>query len=193
MNIDEIKQSWVELKTEIHRLKELNERFSNMVIRSRSISVLKKVERTYKIFTILCLLYSVISFLPVFRESFGETFCVVLSLYFLIIGGINIGFLFKLKKINLNTMPVAKALIAVSKARIDRYRRQIACYVIMIPVMITLLVICYRIDFYMFIGGVTGAIFGGVIGYRIDKKISGYIREIENMLNEELEDAELND
>ena len=108
--------------------------------------------------------------------------------------------IYKIDKIDLSNMTVREAFEANAKVIVQRTRLKLTGIVLAVPVFVYLLYEMWLFDAaqvgdngikYTFLGGCLGGVVGVIAGLRLDRRVRGYLREVQQMLRDELEEENL--
>ncbi|MGN1172703.1 MAG: hypothetical protein ACI4SO_02830 [Muribaculaceae bacterium] len=188
MNLDELKQSWQSIDSELKRIEKLNDDLSR-ICQNRNTSLRDELKNKYRALWLLCLLMTVVSVGLIWNEAIMPVMATVLIFYFAILGVLNYIVYKKFKALNYNDMTVKEMLISVTNIHILRSRYKIVGYCMMTPVIIALLWRFYTVEMAMFYGGCVGGVVGLIAGIITDRKIERQIRELKENLEHELDNG----
>ncbi len=190
MELDELKQSWHEMKRELDRVETLNKVLTERLSRSKALPFKCRIMNQYKIIVAVSLCMIVFtSILFIDNLIFSRELSGSLVIYFIVLKSLNLYFMSRLRRIDIYTMPVAEMVEQTIKLRILRSRLKIIGYILMIPMMCVLLWTFYKADYGMFVGGWMGGVVGLIIGLRIDRSIDRDIKNMKAALKEELSES----
>ena len=167
MNLDELKQSWQGIDSELKRIDKLNDDLSR-ICQNRNTSLRDELKNKYRALWLLCLLMMVVSVGLIWNEAIMPVMATVLIFYFAILGVLNYIVYKKFKALNYNDMTVKEMLISVTNIHMWRF---------------------YTVDMAMFYGGCVGGVVGLVAGIITDRKIERQIRELKENLEHELDNG----
>lgn len=187
-NIDILKASWKRLSdTASHsadgvssgaasQCEAVNERMNIRTVSRRS-----RLLRIYRIFFVVAMIYIFVGPMTLREVGLPMWLLVLISLYFGMMACLSWMTIGKIRKIAPAKQNVLEMLRAVEG--VIRFRRlaQIVSLLVAVPLLIVMLYM-FRVDDALFLGGICGVIFGGVLGIMKDREIREILREIRQEL-----------
>ncbi len=122
------------------------------------------------------------------------------SALLIVLGAANCYVIHEINKIDLSMMTVRQAFEANANVIMLRSRLKLAGIILAIPVFAFMLYELWLFDAtvigadgikYTFLGGCAGGVVGSICGLRMDRRIRGYLREVQQMLRDELGEENL--
>ncbi len=142
----------------------------------------QKLMSYYRRLTVVGFLFIWVTPLLVHRELGMPLWATILiSAYFALMSGICYMMYDKIKRLDFGNTPTVKVLEQVESIYRSFNRHTTFGIMVAIPVIIMMLYFMHA-NYAAFIGGITGAIFGSVIGYINNVRVRRHIREIRNEL-----------
>lgn len=194
MNIDDLKAKWNNAKVNVPVGPKIADIKRMQSAQQSAVSIIRRV-------VIVALVMAVViwgfgkSVLPMstgLKIAYSALLTVLSILNFMIIHNIN--------KIDLSMMTVREAFEANAKVIVQRTRLKLIGIVLAIPVFALLLYEMWLFDAqhvgldgikYTFLGGCAGGVVGAICGIRMDRRVRGYLREVQQMLRDELDEENL--
>lgn len=143
------------------------------------------VMRQYRIFAIIAGMWAVLTMpfmclnpvieLPLWAGAY-------MSVYFVVMCLLSFKVYYAVKDINIGMLSVRECLNAVFRVKKLRFQGRVAGAILAIPLLAYLLSYFYHIDRIMFIGAVSGAVFGLIVGIFADMRIRRHLREMSRYL-----------
>lgn len=143
------------------------------------------VMRQYRIFSIIAGMWAVFTMpfmclnpvieLPLWAGTY-------MSVYFIVMCLLSLKVYYAVKDINIGMLSVRDCLKAVLRVKKLRFQGRVAGAILVIPLLAYLLSYFYHIDRIMFIGAVSGAVFGLIVGIVADMRIRRHLREMSRYL-----------
>lgn len=149
---------------------------------SRILSRSKKLQRYYKIISVLAAVWVVLGPLMLYPQGLLHVWgCVLLSAFFALMGAFSFDLYLKIKRLDFANMNTCQLLVSVERI----YRRFIITTFIGIALCVPMLAVmlqAFSSHGSALLGGVVGAIVGGYIGWRKNKTVRVYLKEIRQEL-----------
>ncbi len=187
MDIESLKKSWHEMRSELDRIDELDSRLVNELGGNKVVAIKSRIIRRFVLMAIISFISVLIVPEVISGLGFGSSIQLIYLAYFAIIGVMNVVLIYMVKRIDLSILTMCEALRRVVALQILRYRFKQVAYVMMLPLVLFMFYFLYNDSVFLFVGGVAGAMIGVVSGYRLDRIMSSEIRRLKEILSNELD------
>lgn len=182
MNIEDLRRSWNTLDTRVDELEESTRELERRITANRVTTSRDKLKTIARNMAITCFAAIMTSF-PLWKMS--STMVLILCVFFLVMGGIQVHTYLTTDAINLSRMTVAEALKSVYDLEKMRWRKRALGMITGIPLLLYMLYFFHSIDEpVIFYGGCTGVAVGATIGLIINHRNVELLKE----MRRELED-----
>jgi|GEM_PF-1624620 hypothetical protein len=143
------------------------------------------VMRQYRIFAVIAGIWAVLTMpfmclnpvieLPLWAGAY-------MSAYFVVMCLLSLKVYYAVKDINIGMLSVRECLETVFRVKKLRFQGRVVGAILVIPLLAYLLSYFYHIDRIMFVGAVSGAVFGLIAGILADMRIRRHLREMSRYL-----------
>lgn len=175
-NLDALKQQWQQLSNSTVAGVD-----PALVTNRRMSSRHGYLLRFYRVLIIVCLIWILLSPLTLFNSGLPVFLCVTTSVYFGVMAVLCFITYQRIREIDFGTMTVVELLASVG--RVMRTRLVSRCIGLMLCVpLIASLLYYFSANKAMLVGGISGAVLGGIMGYINDAKVRRYLKEIRREL-----------
>ncbi|MDE6809305.1 MAG: YtxH domain-containing protein [Muribaculaceae bacterium] len=189
MKLDELKQSWKEMNTELKRAESMNAQLRQQLTKANMRPQRERLRHIFARLMIAGFLSPWLVSMSLMKMNLApEWLCLVLALFFLWAATTNAILYYRVGKIDLNVMSVKEALIGVLDFKKLRCRFKVVNMSVGIPVLIMLLWYCSLKGEGLDYAGLAGGVIGAIIGLLIDRNIRKQIKELEATLRDELKE-----
>lgn len=182
MNIEDLRRSWNTLDTRVDELEESTRELERRITANRVTTSRDKLKTIARNMAIACFAAIMTSF-PLWKMS--STMVLLLCVFFLVMGGIQVHTYLMTDAVNLSRMTVAEALKSVYELEQMRWRKRAFGMLTGIPLLLYMLYFFHSIDEpVIFYGGCTGVAIGATIGLIINHRNVELLKQ----MRRELED-----
>ena len=182
MNIEDLRRSWNTLDNRVDELEESTRELERRITANRITTSRDKLKTIARNLAIACFAAIMTSF-PLWKMS--STMVLILCVFFLVMGGIQVHTYLMTDAVNLSRMTVAEALKSVYDLEKMRWRKRAFGMITGIPLLLYMLYFFHSIDEpVIFYGGCTGVAVGATIGLIINHRNVELLKE----MRRELED-----
>lgn len=191
MNLDELKQEWNSMSNQAEKLRQENMRLKYSLTSNRYTSSKQRLFNRLRQQTIVCAIWPVLMITAknIF-DVLGPTLYLIYILFFIIMALLQFRLMRRLKEIDLSQMSVKEAFTEALAFHKLYMRQKVVGYILGIPVLMMLFYAIFNTGSEaMLIGGITGLVFGFIIGYIIDSENRRLIRRMTDELRRSLDDT----
>lgn len=183
MEMDKLKEQWKSINLSSEQLDSATSQIAREIAQGHIMGNQQKLARLYRLQILPCVLIIPIGIILLPAIGLDKIFVGAYCAFGGLTAMINMLFYRALTECSFTSLPVVDALKRI--ADITYWRKVQLCASIPLA---TLLIVMLLLDFlgrpeiYMFIGGVCGALVGGVIGYMRFRQQSAYLRQLKEQL-----------
>ena len=182
MNIEDLRRSWNTLDNRVDELEESTRELERRITANRITTSRDKLKTIARNLAIACFAAIMTSF-PLWKMS--STMVLILCVFFLVMGGIQVHTYLMTDAVNLSRMTVAEALKSVYELEQMRWRKRAFGMITGIPLLLYMLYFFHSIDEpVIFYGGCTGVAIGATIGLIINHRNVELLKEMKRELED---------
>lgn len=182
MNIEDLRRSWNTLDNRVDELEESTRELERRITANRITTSRDKLKTIARNLAIACFAAIMTSF-PLWKMS--STMVLILCVFFLVMGGIQVHTYLMTDAVNLSRMTVAEALKSVYELEQMRWRKRAFGMITGIPLLLYMLYFFHSIDEpVIFYGGCTGVAIGATIGIIINHRNVELLKEMKRELED---------
>ncbi len=187
MELEDFKKSWKEMtEARIETLESQNAVLLEKLRKQRATSIKDKLERRFRLLTILCLLSPTLMLNPFFDTAELIPFKWCFLLFFLVMAALQGRNWWRFSHIDYNQMTVKEAVKSVYETKRWIGRCQLISISLAIPLLALLFYQFYRMQLMEALYGAwLGVVIGGLAGWRIQRNIKKDLQHIKEELGEE--------